>query len=182
MNLFYLDPSPIIAAQNQCDKHVVKMIVETAQMLSTAHRVVDGKQVIHRSKTNRRLKYWQLEDNRESILYKPAHVNHPSTVWLRTTLENYMWGYKHLEALCQEYTHRYGKRHKTEALLDTLKYHPRSIDNSSITPVPLAMGSNPECIDTSDPLGSYRKYYITKQDRFKMVWTKRDIPSWFEVK
>ena len=84
MNIFYLDRNPVIAAQMMCDKHVVKMILESAQMLSTAHRVLDG-------------------DDRanETGLYKMAHKNHPSTIWVRASSENYRWLWKHFDALFQ---------------------------------------------------------------------------------
>ena len=73
MNIFYLDSDPYVAAKMHCDKHVVKMILESAQMLSTAHRVLDGDEYAD-----------------ERGLYKMAHKNHPSTIWVRTSTDNYM--------------------------------------------------------------------------------------------
>lgn len=183
MNIFYLSHDPVEAAQFQCNAHVPKMIVETAQMLSTAHRVLDGKLVIAKSKSNRNIKYWELDDSREPVLYKPTHVNHPSAVWIRETVDNYEWAYKHFMGLCNEFRHRYGKIHLSELkLASMLAVTPNKLNQKGLTNVPLAMGSNPECIDKSDPVGSYRKFYQTKQERFKMVWTKRPVPEWFEVK
>ena len=85
MNIFILDNDPVIAAQMQCDKHVVKMIVESAQMLSTAHRMIDGVMEKRLSKSFRATPYYKLDekDNREDILYKAVHFNHPSTVGTR---------------------------------------------------------------------------------------------------
>ena len=80
MNIFYLDRDPHEAARLQCDKHVVKMILETAQLLSTAHNELDGGQ----------------------IAYKTTHKNHPSAVWARKSLDNYLWLYRHLEGLGSE--------------------------------------------------------------------------------
>ena len=74
MNIFYLDEDPVLAAQMHCDKHVVKMILESAQLLSTAHLLIDGD---------------ELADERG--LYKATHKNHPSSKWVRDSSENYEW-------------------------------------------------------------------------------------------
>jgi hypothetical protein len=85
MNIFYLDEDPKICAQYHCDKHVVKMIIEYAQLLSTAHRVLDGFEGYGASKSgNRQVKIWTLHDSRDEILYKATHVNHPSNIWTRS--------------------------------------------------------------------------------------------------
>lgn len=182
MNLFYLDKDPIKAAQLQCDKHVVKMIVESAQMLSTAHRMLDGTLVETRTKTGRKGRHYRLDDSRENLLYKAVHYHHPCTVWTMKSNNNYNWHWVHYKALCEEYTYRYGKVHKTDDLLTEALYQPpRNIPVGHLSPLPLAMGAAPECIDYSDPVGSYRKFYQTKQKRFKMAWTKREIPEWFQV-
>lgn len=181
MNLFVLDKDPVIAAQLQCDKHVVKMIVESAQMLSTAHRLLDGSMSV--SKVNGRMKKeWTLPDDRDGLLYKAVHMAHPCTVWTMLSNNNYTWHWIHFAALCDEYTHRYGKVHATDKLLrDRLKELPRNIEVGYLTQQPLAMKSNPECM-FADVVKSYRMFYQTKQDRFKMAWTNREIPEWFEVK
>ena len=84
MNLFILNVDPIVAAQDQCDKHVVKMIVESAQMLSTVHRMLDGTETEKRSVSGKTMtKYYELSDDREDILYKACHFNHPCTIWTR---------------------------------------------------------------------------------------------------
>ena len=109
MNIFILDNNPVKAAQMQCDKHVPKMVVESGQMLSTVHRMLDGKMERRLSKSGKvRVQYWKLADDRENILYKACHFNHPSTIWTRESIENYMWHYNHFAALCDEYTYRYG--------------------------------------------------------------------------
>ena len=185
MNLFVLHNDHIIAARMQCDKHIVKMIVESGQMLSTVHRVLDGNLTIKPSKSGKRMvKYWELADvERENILYKAVHMNHPCTVWTRESADNYEWHYKHFVALCDEYTYRYGKTHATDALLrDKLAKPPKNIPSVSMTPFKLAMKTNPECMFPEDPVKSYRLYYQTKQDRFNMNWTNRPVPSWFNFK
>jgi len=185
MNIFILSEDPVTAAQMQCDKHVVKMIVESAQMLSTAHRVLDGKLMLKPSKSGKRMiKYWCLFEGAddleaEILYYKAVHMGHPCTVWTTLSSGNYRWHYEHFVALCDEYTYRYGKVHKTDSLLRSALWTlPRNIDDGPLTPFALAMGSNPECM-FSDAVKSYRLYYKTKQDRFKMAWTNRNVPKWF---
>lgn len=182
MNVFVLDSCPVKSAQLQCDKHVVKMVVESAQMLSTAHRMLDGAEERRPSKSGKtNVKYWVLPDRRENVLYKAVHMYHPCTVWTTESIQNYNWHYKHFIALCDEYKYRYGKTHKTDTLLrDVLKVPPMNIPTIQRTPFKLAMGSNPECM-FADPVKSYRAFYQTKQDRFVMKWTKRNIPEWFHA-
>ena len=182
MNIFVLDNDPVKAAQLQCNKHIVKMIVESAQMLSTVHRLLDGEVEMRPSKSGKRMvKYWKLNDSREDTIYKAVHMNHPCTIWTRECSSNYDWHYKHFIALCNEYKYRYGKVHNSQTKLETvLRDAPNNIKHTEgITPFRLAMGDNPECM-FADPVKSYRAFYQTKQHRFKMIWTKRDVPEWFQ--
>lgn len=184
MNIFILDRDPIIAAQLQCDKHVVKMIVESAQMLSTAHRILDGTMEKRPSKSGRTtVKYYKHPDNKmEDGLYKAVHFGHPCTVWTMESKANYAWHVNHFIALLEEYKYRYGKLHESRKLIPLLWNIPKNIPMSTeLTPFKLAMGSNPECVQ-ENPVEAYRAFYQTKQDRFKMVWTHRDVPEWFEVR
>ncbi len=180
MNIFVLDQDPVRAAQLQCDKHVVKMVTESAQMLSTVHRVCDGKIEKRLSKANRKLNYWQLDDSRERLLYKAVHVNHPCTLWTKETDSNYIWHYQHFIALCKEYTYRYEKVHACEKLLsEALKQLPRNIPKGNMTNFRLAMKASPECMFPDDPVKSYKLFYKTKEERFVMKWSKRNVPEWF---
>lgn len=185
MNLFVVDKDPITAARMLCDKHVPKMAVESAQMLSTVHRMLDGTLERRPSKSGKTMvKYWRHPDSEmESVLYKAVHMNHPCTVWTRESSSNYLWHYEHFVALCDEYTYRYGKIHKTDSVLRVaLENLPKNIPHRSLTPFKLAMKSNPECMFPNDPVKSYQMFYQTKQDRFKMVWSKREVPGWFSYK
>ena len=91
MNIFYLDKDPEKAAKLQYNKHVVKMILESAQMLCTAHRFYGN----------------------DNVPYKTAHLNHPSSVWCRENDKQYIWFFKHMMHLGDEYTKRYNKIHKS---------------------------------------------------------------------
>lgn len=183
MNIFILDEDPRTAASMHCDKHVPKMVVESAQMLSTAHRMLDGVETKKRSKSGKTMsKYYMLGDTREHHLYNAVHFNHPCTVWTRESSQNYLWHYELFIALCDEYTKRYGKVHLTDkSLREHLKVTPNNIPDIEMTPFRLAMKSNPECMDESDPVESYRKFYMTKQERFKMEWKNAQTPYWFST-
>ena len=154
MNLFYLDRDPVEAARMQCDRHVVKMILETAQMLSTAHNELDGDQVA----------------------YKSTHKNHPSTVWVRSSAEAYEWAYTHMMALGREYTKRYGKVHKTIAehanalgVLPTALIHCRE----PFVDPPQCMYD--EC-KRPDTVLAYQVYYNAKADE----WAEAGKPmKWY---
>tara|TARA_R110000787_G_scaffold11033_1_gene36986 strand:- start:63 stop:572 length:510 start_codon:yes stop_codon:yes gene_type:complete len=160
VNIFYLDADPILAAQQQCDKHVVKMILETAQLLSTAHRELDG------------------DAYADSVgLYKATHKNHPSAVWVRECVGNYHWAHVHLTALCAEYTRRYDKTHKTQRLLAPLAVMPSAISSKdAITDVPQCMPDDYKC---SDSVAAYRDYY--QQEKLSQPWAKyayTEAPAW----
>jgi hypothetical protein len=183
MNIFVLSECPVESAQMQCNKHVVKMIVESAQMLSTAHRMLDGNYCKRPSVSGKTMSsYWELDDSRESKLYKAVHMGHPCTVWTSESSANYDWHVEHFEALCDEYTYRYERTHATDTKLrKVLRRRPDNIPMGDLTPFKLAMGSNPECM-LPDPVESYRRFYKTKQERFSMTWSKRSIPQWFVQK
>ena len=181
MNIFILDEDPRTAASMHCDKHVPKMVLESAQMLSTAHRLIDGTMYKAPSKSGKTMvKHWKHDDpGMEKLLYKAVHMGHPCTLWSMESDANYNWHYKHFIALCDEYTYRYGKTHLTDTKLrEALELTPYNIHKGPQTPFRLAMADFPEC-HFQDPVVSYRAFYQTKQKRFSMVWSKRDIPSWF---
>jgi hypothetical protein len=182
MNIFVLDSDPEKAAQQHCDKHIPKMIVESAQMLSTAHRVLDGSEERRPSVSGKtRVKYWSLSDPKdEENLYKAVHVGHPCSIWTRESSANYQWHYEIFFFLCCEYEHRYNREHETaRKLIDRLYVKPQNIPSGKRTPFRLAMGDQLECIDHQLPIESYRKFYQTKQSRFPMKWTNRKKPDWF---
>jgi len=176
MNIFYLSEDPRQAAEWMVDKHVVKMILETAQILSTAHRVLDGKEVVGKNEKGRKTTHWVLEDSREDILYKCTHKNHPSSVWARQSVENYNWLVDHLFALGDEYHYRYGKRHVSITKLGlTLQSPPFSLKEWDATPMPSCMPE--ECKISDDPVLNYQEYYRTSKARMHS-WKSRDVPSW----
>ena len=185
MNIFYLDQDPRLCASYHCDKHVVKMIVEYAQLLCTTHRVVDGtKQTV--TSNNRKKQMYLLDgesiviENAKAViqnatLYNATHVNHPCNIWLRESRSNYILLLEIFENLLCEYTFRYGKIHATGRLLDKLKTPPVNLCDAGITAIAQAM---PEQYQQTDPVEAYRAFYRGDKSKFAK-WTKREKPSWF---
>jgi len=163
LNIFFLSVDAKLAAQYHVDRHAVKMITEAAQLLSTAHRVLDGDE------------NGILPDTRQDILYKKTHVNHPCAKWVREAGVNYIWAYSLYCYLGEEYTHRYGKQHKSMNLKPFLSL-PRSLElnfDTTINP-PLAM---PDEYKVGDAVESYREYY-RKGKAHLHKWTNRERPDW----
>ena len=179
MNIFVLDESPQLAARMMCDKHVVKMIVESAQMLSTAHRVLDGEQYTELSVNNRRIKRWKSPYMlMENTLYKASFVGHPCTQWVMKNDKNYYWLTEHAYELCREYTRRYDKVHKTDDMISLIRYRkPTNIPiEDSMTPFAQAM---PEKYRNPNAVTAYRAYYLGEKKGFAK-WKNTETPYWFE--
>ena len=184
MNIFYLDQDPVQAAQWMVDKHVVKMILESAQLLSTAHRVLDGEEIQLQvdllqedgSFKTKKKKWWALNDAREEVIYSATHINHPSAIWCRSSIENYDWLVDHFFALMQEYTYRYEKTHKCFGELSyMLQSPPKNLQEYNMTTCPSAMDKS--YVISNDPVTNYRNYYKMGKTHLHK-WTKREAPSW----
>jgi hypothetical protein len=164
MNIFILSFNQRICAKWHCDQHIIKMIIEYAQLLSTAHRVLDGTEQIVPSKTGRKIKKYILPDVRENVFYCSTHKNHPCAVWVRESNENYKWLYILFCELCDEYTIRYNKVHLTDKKLRIyLKYYPNNIPFTDMTPFAVAM---PDTYKTDNVIESYRIFYRFSKTRF----------------
>jgi hypothetical protein len=183
MNIFYLDKNPQRCAQMHVDKHCIKMILEYAQLLSTAHRVLDGVLTIGLSESGRKQQRYILSDERQQMLYSATHINHPSAVWVRQSTANYMWLAELLEECCREYSYRYGKIHKVESsgLMQILKnVFPINISDKPFTEPTPAMPD--ECKVPGDALQSYRNYYVMNKGHlwsWKGKINSRSEPQWF---
>jgi len=162
MNIFILDKDVKKCAQYHCDKHVVKMILETAQLLCGVHHVT------HQTPTKYRL-------STDQVPYKLSHKNHPCAIWTRESLSNYLYLCELGLALCDEYTHRYGKRHKSlQVILWCINNRP-NIPDKEFTEPAKAM---PEEYKVKSVVDSYRNYYRGAKSGFT-TWKNRDIPKWF---
>ena len=187
MNIFYLDHDVVKCAEMHNDKHCVKMILEYAQLLSTAHRILDGTISTGLTKTGRKKTVYALADQRDTTLYSATHINHPSATWVRQSDRNYVWLQNLLEALCLEYTYRYGKIHKVQSsgLTGALQKLPTNIPRKSFTEPTPAMPEDvkipkagPRGMLHFDSLASYRNYYI-KNKTHLAKWKNRPIPEWY---
>jgi hypothetical protein len=176
MNIFYLHTDTKECAKQHLDKHVVKMILEYAQLLSTAHRLLDGYEYEGKSVSGRKAMRWKLDDSREDNLYMASHMKHPSGIWCRETSRNYMWLYSLWRDLMIEYTFRYGKHHVAEKLIPFLDNLPKNIKFDGMTPMPQCMPDDYKVPD--DSIQAYHNYYIGDKQRFA-VWTNRPIPEWY---
>ena len=180
MNIFYLHEDPKTCAEMHIDKHCVKMIIEYAQLMSTAHRMLDGLEYEGRTKTGRRVKRWLCEDiAKEQIVYKASHIHHPSAVWVRESAYQYWWLYQMWSHLCDEFTYRYGKQHLTDyKLRKVLREIPKNAPlNKPFTEPPQAMPDEVKVV--GDSITAYRQYYM-KHKRGFATWKKDRKPEWFQ--
>jgi len=162
MNIFFLDYDTQKCAQYHCDKHVVKMILETAQLLCGVHHMTDQMTTNNRPST-------------DQVPYKLSHKNHPCAIWSRESLSNYLYLCDLGLELCKEYTYRYGKKHKSQDVIEwCLINKPNIIDKNFTTP-PKAM---PDEYKVNDVIESYRNYYRGAKKSFA-VWKYRNLPEWF---
>lgn len=176
MNIFVLSTDIAECAEQHNDSHTRKMVIEYSQLLSTAHRVLDGTQYYGRTKNGRKISRWSLPDEREDRLYKATHVNHPSAIWVRQSEQNYKWLYRLLQSLLLEYSHRYERLHKSASLLPYLWFAPQNIDhNQPFTMPPQAM---PDYCKRKSVVDGYRTYYIYEKAHLAH-WKKRDVPEWY---
>jgi hypothetical protein len=154
MNIFYLSRDPATAAAMHADIHVNKMILESAQLLCTAHHVTGG-----------------------TAPYKKTHENHPCAKWVRQSAEHYRWVLELAKALGAEYTRRYGRTHKTVAeVLPLLENAPSALPLGWAEP-PQAM---PEEFRSTDTVESYRRYYLSKAATMPLLWGRApEVPTQF---
>ena len=157
MNIFFLDFDTKKCAEYHCDKHVVKMILETAQLLCGVHHMTS--QVT------------------PQIPYKLSHKNHPCAIWARQSISNYLYLCDLGLELCKEYTYRYGKRHKSQDVIEWCIINKPNIIDIGFTDPPKAM---PDEYKVNSVVESYRNYYIGAKKDFA-IWKNRSVPEWFQI-
>jgi hypothetical protein len=157
MNIFVLDENPQVAAQMHNDKHCIKQLLESAQLLCGVHHMSNPISTLQ-------------------VPYKLSHKNHPCSIWVRDCIENYIWLCDLGLSLCEEYTYRYGKRHKSQDVIEwCITNIPNLRENGDVTPFALAM---PDECKVNTAVDSYRLYYITHKKGFS-TWKNRNKPEWF---
>jgi len=157
MNIFLLDTDTRKCAQYHCDKHVVKMILETAQLLCGVHHVTN--QVT------------------TEVPYKLSHKNHPCAIWARESLPNYLYLCDLGLELCKEYTYRYGKRHKSQDVIEWCLINKPNIPDTTFTTPARAM---PDDYKVDNVVESYRRYYMGEKSNIA-VWKNRETPEWYKT-
>ena len=158
MNIFIIDTDPIIAAQQQCNKHVVKMVVESAQLLVTAFPA-------------------------GTMGYKHTHFNHRCARWMRESQQNFRWLLAHAVALCEEYTKRYDRTHKTEGIIDNMLDVKPDLPDIGLTPFARAIKEPWKTMTMNMPIvEAYRHYYIGDKARFAKWAPRASAPLWWPFK
>jgi hypothetical protein len=160
MNIFTTSPCPDQSARWLVNSHCVKMGLELVQCLCTAYH----------------------EQGVEAP-YRPSHKNHPSSLWIRSSYDNFQWSVAHGHAIFDEYTARYGKIHKSQAVLDWCEDNVSKLvfDSFNLTPFAIAISEDSICrtlpeFDESDPIMAYRLYY--QHDKKHLHVWKRNRPEW----
>jgi len=155
MNIFAVHPDPIISAKSLVDRHVVKMILESVQLLCIAHAIKGSVP--------------------EGIWSSLGWQHHPCAKWVASSLSNYCWLLAHANGLCAEYQHRYDRTHKLEAdgMLVRLAEKMPPVPDIGLTPFVEATGD----IHEGEPIATYRRYYLERKNHL-MFWTRREPPDW----
>lgn len=166
MNIFAVDESPFKAAEALCDKHVVKMILESCQLLSTWAY----------------LKHPEHYDSTK--FYKPTHKNHPCTQWLLESDANVWWLLDHTSELCFQYRLRYGKSHASSQILTNILYSvPVDLLETYSLPVRRHITPFKQCMPEQyripgNPIQAYRNYMVAEKSRFAK-WKLGNKPEWW---
>ncbi len=166
MNLFILSLIQKQIAEWMFDKHIVKIILEAVQLLCTAKRLLDP------------------DDPENNTLYKISHKNHPVSIWVRESQQNYIWTLTLVYEMHKEWRYRFGHPetayHKSFIVAGHLIKHMPSVDKfpqNKLTPFAQCMPDEYKTID--DPVEAYKKYYKSPQKQHLAKWTKREKPEWF---
>lgn len=154
MNIFALDEYPKTAARWHVDKHIVKMILESAQILCTVNYA-----------------------NGLSTPYNATHKNHPCVKWAGASLHNWVWLKQLAKYLNDEFRYRFNKdvNHKSWDVIESLEIP--NLPKIGLTPFYQAMPEEYKIV--SNPVGAYRMYYKYGKDHLHK-WTKRKPPKWLE--
>jgi hypothetical protein len=192
MNLFILSSNPVKAAKAHADKHVVKMILEACQMLYSAHWISAYPELLEIKSAVAVSRAQKVLDLPPMLLkapyrgkttspvreqgYRPVHIHHPCTRWVRDSLENYNWACDLALAIGDEFTYRYAKKHSCYEHAEWLKANPPLLPSCGLQTFVLAMDE--EFKISADPVECYRHYYNTsKKERGLLQYTRREPPA-----
>jgi hypothetical protein len=188
MNIFVLDRDPQVAALYHCNKHVVKMILESIQMLCAAHWLHHLNNEGRSIKDFKRIKdaqYWLFENIPKDLQppWKLTHVRHPCTMWVCENVSNYGWVLRLSKALLTQYTKRYKKRHASQEIVKWLEAnYPPGIPEGFLSSHPVCMKDDYKIYDDDGRISvvkSYKNYYILDKSRFAKWEPRARTPKWF---
>lgn len=170
MNIFVLSTNPDKAAKYHCDKHVVKMTLESTQMLAAAAIANEAPEA-------------RLPKNKAGKPYRATHTRHPCTLWAGRSRDNYLWLHQLLVGLCSEYRERYGKIHSCESTLAASYRCAKYIPSGSLEPFAIAISQDSGCrqiagFDKLSAVAKYRTYYLVDKAYFAKWRTK--VPAWYK--
>ena len=154
MNIFVLDKNISKCAKYHCDQHVIKMILESVQIMCTA-----------------------LNKKGFNTPYKSTHVKHPCVLWVEESYDNFLWLSKLAFALNEEYKYRYYKteNHRSIPVLNEIVH--QKFDSTGLTEFAQAMPD--EYKIPGDAVTAYRKFYLGEKMSFAN-WTRRRVPYWIK--
>ena len=190
MNIFVLDRDPAMAALYHCNKHVTKMILESAQMLCTTHwhyHLRKANLTLSDFKRIKDAQSWLFKNVPEDLQppWKMTHTSHPCTVWTSENVSNYGWVLRLAKGLLQEYNRRYKKKHATYYVIKWLeKHYPPGIADGFLTEHPVCMKEDYKIYDDNGHISvvkSYKNYYILDKSRFAKWEPHANIPIWFKT-
>lgn len=162
MNIFFLDQDPAVAARYACDAHVCKMVLESAQIMSTVHWIADCS--VAEAAYGR------------SLIYAPTHPSHPSVLWAARSSSNWRWLREHCLALSDERLWRFP--HYNHHNSTAVAFHMPEPDLPDLGLTEFAVGFVPRHLYPADPVQAYRLYYMLEK-RHLARWTRRDAPAWW---
>jgi hypothetical protein len=190
MNLFVLSANPTEAAEAHADKHVVKMILEACQMLYSAHWSAAYSGLLEQRSSIAISRFHKFLHIPPSMIdaplcstgesgYKPAHLHHPCTRWVRASRGNYEWASALAVAIGHEYTYRYGKEHACMEHAKWLSANLPDLPAEGLQPFAIAM--MPEYKISDDAIECYHHYYkMSKGGRGLLQYTKRSPPEFLK--
>lgn len=155
MNIFATSKCPVKSAKYLDDKRVVKMCLESAQMLATAAAYHGG-----------------------AVTYKPTHKNHPCTVWAGQSRKNYLWLHSHFCALLSEYTSRYGKVHGCAKYKYELFQAAKAVPDGNITKFANCAANASVGVSYKHVEDVHMAYKLYLSDRWE---TDKRVPTWYGI-
>lgn len=162
MNIFLLDTDLESSVKSLCDQHVVKMTLETAQILSTAA--------------------FSLKLPRTSWQYQPTHINHPCCIWAGESIVNFNWLSNYGQAISQEFSYRFNKIHGSQLTLDNLHRLVTKTNQPESFALAIKPAHRTAIYKPRLPLDlaviEYRNYYLRDKIDFAR-WSNNRLPPWW---